>query len=337
MILFGRPLGVEVAIVAEIGVNHEGDVEAASRLIKAAGSAGADAVKLQSYTPDRLASSVDPVRLQRVRRFALSVEAHERLFSEAAGNGVRLFSTAVTEDWVPWLAAHCPAIKIASGDLTFEPVIRAAAGSGRVVILSTGCGDLAEVDRAVDWVAREVGIDAIRDHLVLMHCVSAYPAPAAQANLLSIQFMRDRYGVEVGYSNHVIGPDVPLAAVALGASVIELHFTDCREGREFRDHQLSVLPQELAEFVARARAVSAARGSMSKGAQECELSIRDAIRKGVVAARDLAAGTVLARADLMYARPATEVSSGKFEEVIGRSLPVDVKRGMPIPRSVLGA
>jgi N,N'-diacetyllegionaminate synthase len=336
MILFGRQLGIEVAIIAEIGVNHEGDVEAASRLIKAAASAGADAVKLQSYTPDRLASAVDPVRLQRVTRFALSMQAHERLFAEAVSHGVRLFSTAVTEDWVPWLAANSPAVKIASGDLTFEPVIRAAASSGRVVILSTGCGDVAEVDRAVDWVAREVGSDALRDHLVLMHCVSAYPAPAGQANLLSVPFMRDRYGVEVGYSNHVIGPDIPLAAVALGASVIELHFTDCREGRDFRDHQLSVLPQELADFVVRARAVCAARGSLSKSAQECELASRDAIRKGVVAARDLAAGTVLARADLMYARPATEVSSGQLEKVIGRALAVDLKRGMPIPRSVLG-
>lgn len=335
MILFGRQLGVEVAIIAEIGVNHEGDVEAASRLIKAAASAGADAVKLQSYTPDRLASAVDQVRLQRVTRFALSTRAHERLFAEAASNGVRLFSTAVTEDWVPWIAAHSPAVKIASGDLTFETVIRAAAGSGRVVILSTGCGDVAEVDRAVDWVAREVGIDALPDRLVLMHCVSAYPAPAAQANLLSIPFMRNRYGVEVGYSNHVIGPDIPLAAVALGASVIELHFTDCREGREFRDHQLSVLPQELADFVGRARAVSVARGSLSKGAQECEFASRDAMRKGVVAARDLACGTILVRADLMYARPATDVASGQMDQLIGRALPVDLKRGMPIPRLTL--
>jgi N,N'-diacetyllegionaminate synthase len=335
MKLFGRELGAEVAIVAEIGVNHEGDVDAASRLIKAAASAGADAIKLQSYTAARLASAADPARLARVARFALSVQAHERLFAEAKSSGVRLFSSAVTEDWVPWLAEHAPALKIASGDLTFEPVIRAAARTGRVVILSTGCGELEEVDRAVDWVAREVGSGALREHLVLMHCVSAYPAPSAQANLLSVPFMRDRYAVEVGYSNHVVGVDVSLAAVALGASLIELHVTDSRDGREFRDHHLSLEPHELADFVIRARAVWAARGSESKRVQECERPSRDLIRKGLVAARHLAAGTVLAAQDLMYARPATEVPSGQLHRVIGRVLPCDLPRGMPIPRVVL--
>src|SRR5665213_869508 len=162
MNLFGRQLGDDLIVVAEIGVNHEGDVEAASRLIHLAADAGADAVKLQSYTPDRLASSGDRIRLGRVTRFALSIQAHERLFTEATSRGVRLFSTAVTEDWVEWLAAKFPAVKIASGDLTFEPVIRAAARTGRMVILSTGCGELAEVDNAVDWIAQEVGSDALR-------------------------------------------------------------------------------------------------------------------------------------------------------------------------------
>lgn len=335
MKLFGRDLGTEVAVVAEIGVNHEGDVESASQLIRAAGAAGADAVKLQSYTPERLSSAADPARLARVTRFALSAAAHERLFAEAASSGVRLFSTAVTEDWVAWLAAHAPAIKIASGDLTFELVIRAAARTGRVVILSTGCGDIAEVDRAVEWVAGEVGTSTLRERLVLMHCVSAYPAPASQANLLSVPFMRQRYCVEVGYSNHVVGVDVPLAAVALGASLIELHVTDRRAGREFRDHELSLEPHELADFVVRARAVWAARGSDAKRVQECERGNRDLIRKGIMAARDLSAGTALAPADLMYARPAIEVPSGELQRVVGRVLPCDVRRGMPIPAVVL--
>ncbi len=336
MNLFGRQLGADVIVVAEIGVNHEGDIDAASRLIKAAAGAGADAVKLQSYTAERLTSAVDPARLARVTRFGLSREAHERLFAEAAASGIQLFSTAVTEDWVPWIAAHAPVIKIASGDLSFEPVIREAARSGRIVILSTGCGDVDDVDRAVEWVTSEVGRSALRERLVLMHCVSAYPAPESEASLLSIPFMRDRYDVEVGYSNHVPGVDVSLAAVALGASVIELHFTDRREGREFRDHHLSLEPQELAGFVTRARTVWAARGTPGKALQNCERASRDIIRKGVVAARDLAAGTILRREDLMYARPATEVPSGQIERVIGKPLPAALNRGMPIPRAVLG-
>ncbi len=337
MNLWGKTVGSDLLVVAEIGVNHEGDVDAASRLISAAARAGADAVKLQSYTPQRLTSAVDPARLARVTRFGLSVAAHDRLFAEAASAGIHLFSTAVTEDWVPYIAAHAPVIKIASGDLTFEPVIRAAASSGRVVIVSTGCGDAKEVDLAVGWVKDEVGADKLRERLLLMHCVSAYPAPSAEANLLSIPFLRDRYAIEVGYSNHVPGMDVSLAAVALGACMIELHFTDRREGREFRDHHLSVEPQELADFISRARSIWQARGQPGKSPQPCEIGSRDIIRKGVVTARDLPAGSVLTRADLMFARPATDVPSGRIDGLIGRKLDAPLACGMPVPRSVLVA
>jgi N,N'-diacetyllegionaminate synthase len=336
MNLWGKKVGEDLLIVAEIGVNHEGDVEAASKLIRAAAVAGADAVKLQSYTAERLTSAVDPARLARVTRFGLSEAAHERLFAEAKAASINLFSTAVTEDWVPWIAAHAPVIKIASGDLTFEAVIRVAARSGRIVIVSTGNGDIAEVERAVGWVCAEIGNVPLRERLVLMHCVSAYPAPSNEANLLSIPFLRQRFDVEVGYSNHVPGMDVSLGAVALGASMIELHFTDRREGREFRDHHLSVEPQELADFVARARALWAARGHAGKSPQPCEIGSREIIRKGVVAARDLAAGTVLTRDDLMFARPATDVPSGRIGELVGRKLAAALARGMPVPRSVLG-
>jgi N,N'-diacetyllegionaminate synthase len=335
MKLFGRTLGPEIAVVAEIGVNHEGDVEAASRLIRAAADAGADGVKLQSYTPERLTSSADPARLERVTRFGLTLAAHERLFVEAKNAGVRLFSTAVTEDWVPWLADHASVIKIASGDLTFEPVVRACARSGRIVILSTGCGDVAEVDRAVGWVADEIGRAALPERLVLTHCVSAYPAPPEDANLLSVPFMRERYGIEIGYSNHVAGADISLAAVALGATVIEVHFTDRREGREFRDHHLSMEPHELTDFIQRARVIKAARGSFTKQVQQSEAANRDIIRKGVVAARDLPIGTRLSSDDLMYSRPATEIASDQIDRVVGRVLRQTLRKGMPIPRSVL--
>ena len=332
MNLFGRDLEKEVAVVAEIGVNHEGDVDAAARLIRLAHDAGADAIKLQTYTPERFASAADPVRLERVRRFCLDRAAHQRLAEEAKRMGATLFSTAVTEDVVPMLAELFSAIKIASGDVNFEPVIRAAVATGKPVIVSTGDASIDEIDQAVEWARAEAGA-RVADQLALLHCVSAYPAPMAEANLLSIPFLKQRYGLTTGYSNHVLGPEACYGAVALGAQIVEVHVTDRREGREFRDHALSFEPAELAALIGSVRRLTSALGTPGKEVQESERAIRAAIRKGVVAARDLAAGAVLTREDLMYARPATEFAAAELPQLIGKRLVTAVQRGQLIPRS----
>lgn len=335
MQLFGRDLDRDVAIVAEIGVNHEGDPEAASALLRVASAAGADAVKFQSYTPERYASADDPARLERVSRFALDRDTHRRLAREAKALGVHFFSTPLTEDWVPFLAEFVDVIKIASGDLTFEPAVRAAAATGKTLICSTGLAKVEEIDTAVGWIADEIGVAALPDRLVLMHCVSAYPAPIEEANLLSIPFLADRYGVRVGYSNHVIGLDACYAAVALGASVLEVHFTDRKSGRDFRDHELSLEPHELRELVSRVPRIRASRGVLGKTCQPCEAANLLAVRKGLVAARDLPAGSVLEHGDLMYARPATGFAASEIGEVIGRRLLQTVGRGRLLRRNML--
>ncbi len=335
MQLFGKDLSRDVAIIAEIGVNHEGDKMAASRLIELAAASGADAVKFQTYTPERFVAANDTERLARVTRFALDSAALRQLAREAERAGVVLFSTAVTEDTVPFLAEFCPAIKIASGDLTFEPVIRAAAATGKPLIISTGIGSVEEIDRAVSWVRDEVGDPALASRLVLMHCVSAYPTPIEQANVLSVPFMAQRYGLTIGFSNHVIGPEACFAAVAVGARVVEVHFTDSKVDRTFRDHALSFEPADFAELVRAVRRVAASLGTHDKRPQECESPLRAATRKGIVAARDLPAGAVLGRDDLMFARPATEFTAHETSAVVGRTLHVALKRGQTIPRQGL--
>lgn len=335
MDLFGKNLEREVVVVAEIGVNHEGDVKAASRLVHAAAQAGADAVKLQSYTAERFVAATDAGRLARARRFALDEAAHKSLAKEAAALGIGLFSTPVSEDWVPFLDSICPVIKIASGDLTFEPVIRAASATGKPVILSTGDGTMDEIERAVGWVRDEVGEAALPERLILMHCVSAYPTPIGEANVRSVPYLRERFCLPVGYSNHVLGGEAVLAAVALGAQVIEVHFTDRKEGREFRDHAMSFEPAELAGLVASVFRVRASLGEYDKRPMPCEAPVIDAIRKGVVAARDLDAGTVLGADDLAYARPATEFPAHELPALVGRRLSRAVAGGTPIPRNAI--
>jgi N,N'-diacetyllegionaminate synthase len=333
--LFGRDLDRHVVVVAEIGSNHEGDPEAARRLIRLAAAAGADAVKFQTFTPKRFVAADDAERLARVSKFRLDEDTHRELAKEAADAGIAMFSTAVTEDVLPLLAELFPAIKIASGDLDFEPVVRGAARAGKPVLLSTGIGDVEEIDRAVEWVAQTIGPVPVAERLVLMHCVSAYPAPLEEANLLSIPFLAERYRLPIGYSNHVVGLEAPLAAIALGASVVEVHFTDRREGRTFRDHHLSLVPDELAELVTRAPRIKASRGRFGKSRQPSELPYLWAIRKGIAAARDLEAGRELAREDLMFARPATEFRAGDLDQVLGRRLAVALPAGSQLRRAHL--
>ena len=346
MQLFGKDLDRDVAIIAEIGVNHEGSLEAALNLLRLAREAGADAAKFQTFTPERYASASDPVRLERVLGFDLGEKGFRRLADEAAKHDFPIFSTAVSEDVVPFLAELFPAIKIASGDVDFEPVIRAVATAGKPVILSTGMATADEVEVAIGWFKDEAGTDDVRDRLILMHCVSAYPAPIEEINLLSIPYLAERTGLRVGYSNHVVGPAACLAAVALGAPVIETHFTDRKTGRDFRDHALSCDPDDLAQLVEAVPKVKADRGYLDtlppqvrvglgkrdKRRQPSEAGSVKAVRKGVVAARDLKAGHVIDRGDLMFARPATEFASGEIGRVIGARLKGPVKKGELIRR-----
>ncbi len=336
MNLFGKNLDDDVVIIAEIGVNHEGDVEAASRLLALAAENGADAIKFQTFSPERYASASNPERLARVRGFDLGEDNLRRLTREAEGLGVHIFSTPVSEDVVPLLDELFPAFKIASGDLVFEPVIRAAAATGKPVILSTGLGTLADIETAIGWVRHEVGEENLRDRLILMHCVSAYPTPIEEANVLSVPYLAEQTGLRVGYSNHVIGLEACYAAIALGACVIEVHFTDCKTGRDFRDHEISCDPDDLRALVDAAPRI---RASLGQPGKECTASERVnlvAARKGVVAARDLDAGTVLAGEDLMFARPGTEFLAAELPELIGQKILRATKYGEQIERDNIG-
>jgi N,N'-diacetyllegionaminate synthase len=329
MRLFGKDLDADVAIVAEIGVNHEGSAAEAEALIRLAAEAGACAVKFQTYTPERYASASNPERLAQVTRFCLDRSMLARLAEVARSCGLGFFSTPLTEDVVELVAGLGDAVKVASGDVVFEPTIRAAARTGKPVLVSTGNATVEEIDRTVQWCREEIG-QPLSDRLILLHCVAAYPTPVDQANVRSVPFLRDRYRVTVGYSSHVIEPEAVFAAVALGARVVEVHFPDRRDGRTFRDHQLSYDPASLRQLVDSARRVAAALGSYGKAPAEAEIPARALMRKGVVAARELAAGRRIERDDLMFARPATAIPASDVGSVVGRTLTTQRRRGEQI-------
>lgn len=322
-------------IIAEIGINHEGSFQKAQELLKSAAETGVDFVKFQSYTPKYYASAINPERLERVSKFSLTEENFKTLSKQAGALGIGFLSTPLTEDWVNKLSPLCAAFKIASGDITFKPVIQQAAKTGKTIILSTGAATLDEVDQAVNWVSDIVGKEKLKDRLILMQCVSAYPTPIEQANILSIPFLKERYGVHIGYSNHVIGMNACLGAAALGAKVIEVHFTDCKEGRSFRDHSLSFDEADLKEFVSRAHDIRKSLGTYTKEVQPCEEDGRPLMRKGLIAANNLKAGETLTPDNVIFARPATEFTSNEFDSLLGKTLQEDVKEGFLIPRSAI--
>ena len=336
MNIFGKNLDSDIIVIAEIGVNHEGDQKKAMELLRAAAKAGADAVKFQSYTPERYVSAIDQERLERVSRFMLDEQAHRALAEEAENIGVSFLSTPVSEDWLPLLIELGAAVKIASGDLTFERVIRGAAKSSKPIILSTGLGSLKEIDRAVEWVKSEIPDDQLANRLVLMHCVSAYPVPIEEANVLNIDFLRDRYGLTVGYSNHVIGSDAVLAAAARGARIFEIHFTDQKEDRVFRDHALSMDEKDLSNLVPQLKRIASSLGKIGNMRQPCERQNLASMRKGIIAARPIEKGAVLSLDDIMFARPEVGFSCLDVDKVVGQKIKESLAFGHPILPGHLG-
>ena len=317
----------KINLIAELGINHEGDIKVAEALIEQLKGSGATAIKLQSFTPERYVSASDATRLQRLKDFSLDLDAHKHLKEKAHQSGLNFISTPLSEDWVEPLSELCDALKIASGDIDFTPTITAAARTKLPVIMSTGTAEIEEVDAAVALFKSVRNAGNLEEQLVLMHCISEYPVKIEDCNLRSIPFMRERYDLHVGWSNHVIGSLACHAAVSLGANIFEVHVTDQKDGRDFRDHALSFEPHEISVLVSELNSIKSGLGLLSKSPTSGERKNTLAFRKGLIFSRDLKSGSVIEEKDIMFARPATHFSSSKIGDVVGRTLRKDVKSG----------
>jgi N-acetylneuraminate synthase/N,N'-diacetyllegionaminate synthase len=327
--------GCPCFIIAEAGVNHNGDLDAAKRLVEAAARAGADAVKFQSFKADRVVSAsapkadyqlraTDPAEshLGMLRRFELSAQAQRELNAHCQKEGVVFLSTAFDEGSLDLLdGLGVRAFKIGSGEITNWQFLESVARKGRPVILSTGMSYLGEVDEAVR-VIRHAGCE----QLILLHCVSDYPADPADANLRAMKALETAFQVPVGFSDHTRGIEVALAAVALGACVIEKHFTLDRD-LPGPDHKASLEPEELQEMIAAVRTVERALGDGLKRPAKAELTNRASVRRSLVAVKDIPEGAVL-RLDLLGAlRPATGISPALVGLVVGRKARRSLRAG----------
>jgi N,N'-diacetyllegionaminate synthase len=333
-------MSARVLVIAEAGVNHNGDLALAERLVDVAADAGADLVKFQTFVADRLATESaakaqyqkertgeSGSQLEMLRRLELSPQAHERLRAHCERRGIGFFSTGFDEESVDMLVAMGQSrIKVPSGELTNLPFLRHVGALGKQVLLSTGMGSLEEV-RAALQVLERAGTP--RSRVCVLHCTTCYPAPFAEANLRAMQTMREEFGVEVGYSDHTPGIEVAMAAVALGATVIEKHFTLDR-GLPGPDHAASLEPAELAAMVSGIRNIEAALGDGIKRCMPSESVNLAAARRSLVAIAPIARGERFGPHNIGARRPGTGLSPMRFDELIGKLAPRDFSPGEAI-------
>jgi N-acetylneuraminate synthase/N,N'-diacetyllegionaminate synthase len=317
----------QVLVVAEIGNNHEGSFILAEELIGRAAEAGVQAVKFQTFLPEHYVWRRDAARLARLHKFALSPEQFERLAKTADRLGLLFFSTPFDLGSAEALNRFCPIFKIASGDNNFLPLIERIASFRKPILLSTGLAALSDLERAHGTIKRIWEEGGYHGEVVLLHCVASYPAPAEEANLLAIRSLAEQFGCIVGYSDHTLGIDAAVLSVALGARVIEKHFTLDKNYSEFRDHQLSADPLEMAELVRRVKEAATFLGDGRKKLQASEEVNRVALRRSIAASCDLPAGTTLRLEHLTWVRPGSGIPPGREATVLGRTLQRTLLKG----------
>jgi N,N'-diacetyllegionaminate synthase len=324
---------MKTLIIAEVGVNHNGDLEMAKRLITAAKQAGADIVKFQTFkTGNLVTKSADKAEYQKsttgasenqydmIRKLELSQADHEMLIDECQRQGIRFFSTAFdAESFDMLVSMGLDQVKIPSGELTNLPLLRYMTRLGMPVMLSTGMATLGEIEAAIE----EIELAGTpRDRITVLHCTTEYPAPMEDVNLRAMVSMKAALGVEVGYSDHTPGIEIPIAAVALGARVIEKHFTLDRT-LPGPDHKASLEPHELKAMVDAIRNVEVALGDGVKRPSASELKNKPIARKSLVAVKTIRAGETFSAENIGTKRPGNGISPMRWDEVIGRPAPRD--------------
>lgn len=357
----------QLLIIAEAGVNHNGSLQRALEMVDVAVLAGADVIKFQTFSADKLARrDAQLAEYQRtsetdsrgqwelLKGLELSNDEFATIREHCRAQGIEFLSTGFGIDELEFLidTLSIPMVKIASGDLTYAPMLFRAGLSGLPTILSTGMTDLAEIGRALRFIAAgyAVGLGllppetkptaavleqvwsdpniraVLTDRVTILHCTTEYPAPLNILNLRAMQTIADEFGLAIGYSDHSLGALASTLAVGMGATVIEKHFT-LDKTLDGPDHAASLDASELVEFVAQLRAVEIALGSSVKECQPEELSNRAAVRRSLVVTRDVRAGETLTESDLDAQRPAKGRTSFDFWEVVGTPAAKDYAAG----------
>lgn len=328
----------KVIIIAEAGVNHNGDINTAKKLIDVAAEAGVDYVKFQSFKADKLVSpdakkadyqikntgEEDDSQYQMLKQLELSVDDHIELIEYCSLKKINFFSTAFDLDGISFLSSlNLEVFKIPSGELTNFPYLKAVANTGLPVILSTGMANLDEIQKSVEVL---ISNGTKKNQITILHCNTEYPTPMIDVNLKAMLTIKEKLGVSIGYSDHTLGIEVAIAAVALGAEVIEKHFTLDR-GLKGPDHKASLEPKELINMVSSIRNIE--KAISGNGKKEASLSEKKNIhiaRKSIHLSKDLIAGSIINEQDIISLRPGDGICAMNWENVIGKQVNKDLKK-----------
>ncbi|MGY6587781.1 MAG: N-acetylneuraminate synthase family protein [Wenzhouxiangella sp.] len=326
-----QPLWTQMSrpvLIAEVGGNHEGDFDYAKTLCDLAIDSGADYVKFQLYTGDSLVSPVEsPPRHRHFQTFELTREQHIQLAERCRAAGVGYNASVWDPAMLDWIDPYLDFYKIGSGDLTAWPVLAEFAARGKPIILSTGLSALDEVIDTVNFLQQLNPVYSRPGQLVLLQCTAMYPTDPNEVNLAAMDQLYQATGLPVGYSDHTTSSLALMAATALGARVLEFHFTDQRNGKAFRDHQVSLTRDEVRALKAQAEAITALLGSRDKQPTpgEIEADHVTSFRRALYCRRPLKAGEAIQAEDLVALRPNHGIDARKFKEVIGKRAARDLQ------------
>ena len=315
-------------LISEIGGNHEGDFDVAKNMVQLAIDSGSDCVKLQLYTGDGLVSAVEsPTRNQHFKKFELSKDQHLYLAQMCREAGVSYNASVWEIEMLDWIDEHLDFYKIGSGDLTAWPILQVFAKKNKPILLSTGLSTLQEVLDTVAFIQSVNPSYKDPNMLCLLQCTSMYPIPLSDANLNVMTTYRNETGLSVGYSDHTEGTDALKVAAAMGASVLEYHFTDSRDGKEFRDHKVSLTPEELKNLKIELTKLMTIKGSGIKLPTKSELDENHQVsfRRAVYLRRDVKEGEIILASDLIFLRPANGTDARDVDLVVGATSLRDIK------------
>lgn len=317
----------EVFVIAEIGNNHEGNFDLACEMIRLAAATGVNAVKFQTFKTELYVHKSQEERRKKLRGFELTFDQFTQLSEVAREEGVLFLSTPFDLESAAFLNSIVPAYKISSGDNNFYPLIEEVAGTGKPIILSSGLANISDLQYATALIRKKWSSAGIASDLAVLHCITNYPVADEDANLWAINDIKDKIDCTVGYSDHTMGIEACLLSVALGARIVEKHFTIDKNYSDFRDHQLSADPEEMKLLVEKIRQAEKMLGSATKKMIAAEEGLEEAVRRSAVLKRNLKAGESVRFSDLAWVRPKGGLAPGDESLVLGKKLKMDMEEG----------
>ena len=313
-------------LIAEIGGNHEGDFEYAQKLTQLAIESDVDYIKFQIYTGDSLVNPIEnPVRHSHFKKFELSREKYRILAQMCKDAGIGFMASVWDVAFAEWVDDFSDIYKIGSGDFTAFPVIADFMKLGKPLLISSGLSSMEDVAQTVNFIQQRDPKYLDREYLALLQCTSMYPIPYSEAHLNVMNAYKKAFDIPIGYSDHTEGSKALEIAVAMGAEILEFHFTDSREGKSFRDHKVSLTRDEVWDLCKAIKDIEALRGSEVKTPLEIEGNHVTTFRRAVYPSRDIKKGTVITEDDLVCLRPNHGIDARDYYKLIGKTCKVDLQ------------